>query len=385
MKLTSKLLTISLLLISDAFAIEEAPSEAKIVMDRVHESFIKIIPYVYSESLLSGLKEKKNEAEKEEVIHTLNNISNFFKSAKHVETFQRPGFKPGLDTINNLMTETVQSVRNNSTAYAAKRLRSMTAICLSCHSQLKQDEFATGIPKASQSMFSRPIDYANYLTLMRKFPEAVKQYELALEQNLKNGAGKQSPEEITQAFKRILAIYTKMEFKPEAALEIIKKYKNHTQLPAILKETLAQWESSLEKWKSFNPKKQKSIASFMHKYLEPIRDEKAETAMGKNDVTLLVASGVLSQYLNDKPQSKLAPQILFWLGVADKQLGSTYLFSLGDLYLKECIQQYPKSTFAKKCYREYEDNLIFGYSGSSGTDIPEDEKKELARLKALIK
>ena len=107
--------------------------------------------------------------------------------------------------------------------------------------------------------------------------------------------------------------------------------------------------------------------------------------MGKNDVTLLVASGVLSHYLNDKPQSKLAPQILFWLGVADKQLGSTYLFSLGDLYLKECIQQYPKSTFAKKCYREYEDNLIFGYSGSSGTDIPEDEKKELARLKALIK
>lgn len=367
-------------------AAEPTPSEAKIVMDRVHESFVKIIPYVYSEKLLADLAVKKNESKKEEVIYTLNDISNFFKTAKHVETFQKPGFRPSLETINTHMNETILSVKNNNTAYASKRLKAMTAICLSCHTQLQEENsFAKDVPKAQNELFARPYDYANYLMILRKFSEAQKYYEVSLKENLKSPVKDQFNEEISTSLKRVLSIHTKINFDPKAALNFVRKYKNETNLNKVARDTLAIWEKDLIKWQSFNPKKQKSVHQFVVTYLNPIESEKAETAFGENDITLLVASGILTKDLNSRPTSKDVPENLYWLAIAEKRLGSSYLFSLGDLYLKECIRQYPASPFAKKCYKEYEDNLTFGYSGSSGTDIPDDEKQELAKLKALLK
>ncbi|MDO9181111.1 MAG: hypothetical protein Q7U04_01820, partial [Bacteriovorax sp.] len=67
------------------------------------------------------------------------------------------------------------------------------------------------------------------------------------------------------------------------------------------------------------------------------------------------------------------------------RMGQTYFFSLGDLYLKDCIRKYPASPYAKKCYQEYSDSIEAGYSGSSGTDIPASERRELLKLKSLLK
>lgn len=381
-----KILILGALLASPLYSEEPVPSEAKIVMDRVHESFVKIIPYIYSEKLLAELKDKKNEDKKEEVIHTLNDISNFFKTAKHVDTFQKPGFTPSLETINSHMNDTLLSVKSNNTTYASKRLKAMSAICLSCHSQLQDlKTFAQDIPKAQKDLFPRAFDYANYLMLLRKFPEAQKNYELALSENLKTPNADSANEIISTSLKRVISIHTKINFEPKSALEFVRKYKNEPNLFKIAKDTLNVWEKDLVKWQSFNPKNLKSVDQFINKYLNPIANDKEQTAIGENDITLLVASGILSRDLNARPKSKDVPEILYWLAIAEKRLGSSYLFSLGDLYLKECIQQYPKSPFAKKCYKEYEDNITFGYSGSAGTDIPEDEKKELARLKSLLK
>lgn len=367
-------------------ATEPAPSETKIVMDRVHESFIKIIPYIYSEKKLSELKAKNNSDQKEEVIRTLNNISDFFKTAKNVDKLQSPGFRPSLDTINAHMNETILSVKNDHTSYASKRLKSMSAICISCHTQLSgYKDFAQNIPEASKALFQRPFDYANYLMLLRRFPEATQSYEQSLQENLKNPSSDQAGEEMGQALKRLLSIHTKIEFNQEKALAFVQSYKSNKQLPKIAQDNLKQWEKSLKKWKGFDLKNVKSISAFIKTHLTPLENERAETAMGEHDVTLLIASGVLTKYISENNNTRLAPQILYWLAVAEKRLGSSYLFSLGDLYLKECIQLYPKSSYAKKCYKEYEDNITFGYSGSSGTDIPEDEKQELSRLKALLK
>ena len=240
-------LTAGLLLSTSLYAAEDASSESKIVMDRVHESFVKIIPYVYSEEKLAALKDKNNDAEKEAVIHTLNDISNFFKSAKHVETFQRPGFRPSLQTIETHMQDTILSVKNNNSAYAGKRLKAMTAICLSCHSQLSTNEFAKNVPEASKSMFTRPFDYANYLLLLRRFDEASKQYEISLEQNLKEQSTPQSQEEISSALKRLLSIHTKMDTDIKAALEFVEKYKSNSKMPKVAHDNLVQWEKSLQK------------------------------------------------------------------------------------------------------------------------------------------
>ena len=46
--------------------------------------------------------------------------------------------------------------------------------------------------------------------------------------------------------------------------------------------------------------------------------------------------------------------------------------------------KYPKQEYAKTCYQEYENNLIFSFTGSRGADVPEAFMKELRDFKQAI-
>lgn len=363
-----------------------ADDSARALMDGVYASFLKVIPYTYSdESGLSLLQ--KNPSHRENLIKDLTDISDFFKSAKHVEYFQRPGFRPSLDTINQHLVGTISAVKSNNIIFAQKRLKAMSAICISCHSQLSEsataNNFGSAVLKAKRESFESDYNYGNYLFLIRHFSESQKYFEAAIEASLQKSA---ENEELFSSLRRLMSIHTKIEFSQKTANLFIDKYLSDKRLSPIAKSILSTWKSSLKKWDKFDPKKISAIESFIKKELAPLESAKSAAASaGENDITLLVASGVLSKHLNDYPKTKLAPEILYWLSIAERRLSNTYFFSLSDLYLKDCIQLYPKSHYAKKCYKEYAENIEFGYSGSSGTDIPADEKQELERLKKLVK
>ena len=119
--------------------------------------------------------------------------------------------------------------------------------------------------------------------------------------------------------------------------------------------------------------------------MAPIEARKENIQTGEYDVTLLVSAGFLTKCMADHPESTKAAEILYWLSIAERRLSSTYFFSLSDLYLKDCIIKHSKEAYAQKCYKEYEENILFGYSGSSGTSVPKDEQKELDRLKSYLK
>ena len=156
-------------------------------------------------------------------------------------------------------------------------------------------------------------------------------------------------------------------------------------MPKLAKEMVTSWDAGLEEWKTFKPSEVKSIDKFIKTYLSPLEEVKELAGEGKNDITLLVASGVLSKYLNDHPKTKNTPEILYWISVAERRLSNTYFFTISDLYLKDCVKLYSKSPFARKCYNLYESNIESAFSGSGGMDIPPSEKNELVRLRGLLK
>jgi hypothetical protein len=362
----------------------DSKTEAKQIMDGVYESFIKVVPYVYSdEKKLEGLSTDADQ--KQRLLKNLTDISEFFKSARHVEYFQRPGFRPSLETINHHMNDTINSVKGNNFIFAQKRLKALTALCISCHSQLSENAaentFGNAIKKVKREDFESDYAYGNYLFLVRRFSESEKYFALTIEKSLAN----QTEEELYPSLRRLISINTKIVLNPKKANLFIDKYVSNPKLPPLAKSTLLTWKKSLKKWKNFNTKKVKSIDDFIKTYLVPLEVEKGQTASGENDVTLLVGSGILSKFLNDSPKTKLAPEILYWLSVAERRLSNTYFFSLSDLYLKDCVKLYAKSKYAKKCFNEYAENIEFGYSGSGGTDIPVEEKQELERLKSFLK
>lgn len=368
----------------NAYAVnDDSKVQAKAIMGGVYGSFVKVIPYVYSdENSIEILK--KDPIKKADLIKNLTDISEFFKSAKHVEYFQRPGFRPSLDTMNSHLSDTITSVQSDNFAFAQKRLNALTSLCISCHSQLSEhgtaNAFGDEINKARREDFESDYAFGNYLYLVRRFDDSEKYLNLALERAIKESRS----HELYTSLRRVISIHTKIAFNFDKANKFVDKYKKDLRLPVLAKTTLGSWSKSLQPWKKLNFNKVNSIELFIKTYLNPL-DEMKEQTGGDNDITLLISSGVLSKYLNDHPQTQSAPLILYWLAVAERRLSSTYFFTLSDLYLKDCIKLYPKSEFAKKCYGLYEENIQFGYSGSSGTDIPADEKRELARLRALLK
>jgi|GEM_PF-461000 len=369
--------------------------EAKAVMNQVYESFVKIIPYIYSDKLIFEGKDKKKQ---DELLNNMNELSVAFKNAKHVNFLKIPGFKPSLDTINTHIQETIDSLQAKNLVFAHARLKAMTQLCVSCHSQLSdqvsKNAFGEVLSGIKRDQFESDFQYANYLYLVRRFTESKVAYELgikrALERTTQVGKNSLADDkiingEIFTSLRRVLSIYTKIGLNPTEAIKFLKNYQNNPAVSKFTKTDIKKWIESLEKWKKFDINQVKNINTFIDTHLKSLESRQDKVNTGEHDITLLISSGVLSKYLNDHPSDQATPAILYWLAVAERRLSTTYFFSLSDIYLKDCIREYSKSDFAKKCFSEYEDQLTFGYSGSLGTDIPQEEKRELEKLRSLIK
>lgn len=377
-------------LVSNAFCADvkesDLQNQAKAVMGNVYDAYMKIIPYAYSKE--NKLRDLKNKKDKQELINNLTDLSQFFKSAKHASFFQRPGFRPSLETINNHLEETIISVEADNYIFAQKRLNVIGALCVSCHSQLPESvsskAFGKNVKVLDRAGFDSDFSYANYLYLIRNFDESKIYFEKAIDSALAK-LNSNSNLDVVFSLKKIISIDTKIKFDYAKGMASIQKWSKEARLSNHDKKMLKRWESSLQNWKNFDPSSVKSMTKFIEKNLTPLDLKKEIVFAGEEDVALLISSGVLLNYLVENSTSELAPEILYWLSLAEHRMSQSYFFSLGDLYLKDCITKYPASPYAKKCYQEYADTIEAGYTGSSGVDIPVEEKRELIRLKSLLK
>ena len=61
-------------------------------------------------------------------------------------------------------------------------------------------------------------------------------------------------------------------------------------------------------------------------------------------------------------------------------LSPDHFDQLSNLYFESCVRSSPHSELAEKCYQRFEQNVYFGYTGSSGTHLPEKVKDQLLAL-----
>lgn len=356
--------------------------ESRAIMDGVYTSFSKMIPVMYLDNN-RGTDFLKNKKSKAELLSNLNDIQDYFSDASHVEFFQKPGFRPSLEVIHYHVKDTINAVESSNFQFAQKKMKALTGICISCHTQLQSTigpvDFTKHVKKESKKDFDSNYSYANYLYLMRDYTQAKVAYEDVVKEASKKGNNK----EVLSSLRRIFSISTKVEFNYAETKKMIEKYTTILSGNDQAQDLLKVWDKSLEEWKGFDPKKVKSVREFVDKYLVK-KDARTLTVDDKNDITYLISSGYLASQLALGDLGDQAAAALYYMAIAEKALSETYFYSLGDIYLKDCIMQYPKNKYAKLCYEEYKNGVEFGYTGSSGTDIPEFEQKELKRLKALI-
>lgn len=371
---------------------QEAKTSAKKTMSTVFEGFMGLIPYM---SDPMKFKDPKNKVE----IHThLSTMKNAFSKAQHIKTFNLPGFNPSYVQVKQHLKETLDAFELGQPDFARVRLRATGALCMTCHTQLKPNGGRIGqINLISRTDFTSDYDYAEFLFLIRNYEKAQRYYEREIEVVIKKT---QELEKITKklnttyrgrriedSLEKILTIHTKVNYNPSKVISLLEKYKGHKNIPNNSKRRISEWVNSLKKWKgvkNIQLKRENQLDKFLNKYVSQFESD-VSLHNGNHEVTLLIASGVLYKHLLKKPNGETGAKLLYWISKIDHMLSNTYLYSLSELYLKRCITEYSKSPWAKKCYNSYEDQISLGYTGSSGKFIPEDEQKELKRLKSFLK
>src|SRR5690606_748058 len=87
----------------------------------------------------------------------------------------------------------------------------------------------------------------------------------------------------------------------------------------------------------------------------------------------LTAEAILSRYVHGaREKTADLGEAYYLLGVVSEMTEHSIWINRSEFYLESAIRLAPSEPFALKAYALLEENVLFGYTGSSGTHIPED-------------
>jgi len=352
-------------------------------MNKAFNSLMELIPFLSSEP-------KFTEKENEKFISTqLKEMNDAFKTAKHDSLLKQDIFAPSMEAIRTELHSAEEAFREGKKNYAWWRIRTITSQCMSCHTRLPENHsssFQDGSRLINPTKFSDPYHLGIAQLIVRQYPEAKASFTKTIDESLI----KKDFKNILLPLKQILLIQTKVFKDASQMLKVIEFYEKKKGISLSDREVMRSWKNRLKVWATGPFAKWKRISvdqeaeTFINTVMKPLFKNN-NLYVGKHDVDLLMAQGLLSNFLFENPEAGKAPDALYWIGISEKFLERENFFGPGELFFKECIVRYPKNPIAKECFDEYKESIEFNFSGSRGTDIPPEIKKELEKLESLIK
>lgn len=350
-------------------------------MNRAFTALSELIPFLTE-------KEKFMEKKNDPIIAArITELQAAFKAAKHDTLIKEDLFAPSYVLINENIAGSLKAFKQGEKEHSLWLLKEVTTHCLDCHTRMPTSHpssFQNGDMTIDQSKFENSYNLGIAQLIVRRYVDAKTSFIRSIDEKLI----KKEITDLILPFKQLLLIETKVLKNPGNMILELSKYIERKDLPEEVRRTTTEWMKRLKYWKgrkvlSNGLRSDDEISTFIQKELIPLR--KNALYDDGYDVDLLIASGLLSNYLFENPTSSKAPDISFWLGWSEKHLKRENFFGSGDLFLKQCIKRYPTLPIAGQCLEEYKESVNFTFSGSSGTDIPADVQKELEDLAKLIK
>ncbi|WP_455197277.1 hypothetical protein [Kaarinaea lacus] len=306
-----------------------------------------------------------------------------FNEARPHFDIKSPTYRISFDVIHAQLTGAIVAMKYDNYRHATNIVKEFVSICSSCHTQ--DSKLRTLFGDVSRKQFGSDMQFAEFNYMTRNYDTAISYYEKHLE------SVKEPTEiELMTVMKRILTVNTQVYNRPQDAIKELDKLKDYPGHTKFSKKNLDEWLTGLKELekqqfsKVTNPDFEQ-LKDYVNKILGPLDDPgTADFPSKKEKVARVWLRGRLYHYLNTVPPREEIPVILYWLSIVDRSIDYSFYYSLADMYLKECMLQYTSHPYAQKCYDEYEAYITFSYSGSRGTDIPDDIADELKALKVRV-
>ncbi|MCB0418948.1 MAG: hypothetical protein KDD39_14980 [Bdellovibrionales bacterium] len=264
--------------------------------------------------------------------------------------------------------------------YARSMLLSISSYCISCHTRT---DFGPKFPVLKLDAKTDSLttgEKADLFSATRQFDRALAEYEKII---LDPKVMQENPFEWERAVKKMLAICVRVNKDPSHAIKVLKKIPKNTTSVGFLDARLKDWITSLEAWKK-NPKgplHSKTPLGKAKALMSAARGLQVYPADESGAVYYLRASAELHEVLRKKLPPRTLAEAFMLTGMAYESIDELKLWSLPEVYYQSCIRTYPHSTQAEHCYDRFEENIYTGYTGSSGTHLPEDVRKKLQELR----
>ncbi len=265
---------------------------------------------------------------------------------------------------------------------AQNYLRSALSKCILCHSQsangpeLKLSQFKKAFAELS------PKDRFMAYAATRQFDDALKVFDVILKESRA-----QDKENLDPNIKTALAIAVRVKKDPKKTSQIVEEVANSGAGSSILKNDLKDWRKAAIAWQTEKAKAPTTDQALFDEATRLIDSQKKKENSFENiensDISLLRATTYLHDLLTDYPKSRLRAESYLLLASTYDRLPGFAMWDFADEYLGACIEENPHTSIGEKCFTQYRENIIVGYSGSSGTDIPHAVSEHLARMKAL--
>ena len=368
-----------LVLLAALGGIATARAEVKDVMDQLLEQVFVLKPLIASEASFS------DPANAAQISGALGNMVALSKQVNHEERIKGTGFRVSGAVLTQQLEEIETVFDKGNKEYARANLRSTLGVCMSCHTQLPAVSTRFTDENKTQ-VLANPFEEAEFLFLIRNFDAAMTLYAELIRGYPDN---KVQPDDLEIALYRQIYYYVRVARYLKGLSIALRRDSENKQLPQRLQDQIAGFIAAVDavkdaKYPQFTDAQVAELRSYAQAQLGENVDGDFSLDSPANVIAALQFSSVLYEYLNENPQTPLKPDIYYWLSFGERRYLYQSMHSLPDLYLKQCVLDYPKNPVAKQCLAEYEDIITVSFTGSGGTFIPDDVAQELDTMRRLV-
>ncbi len=339
----------------------------RIRMDQIAQSFRELERFLPSQERFS---DSANEATISSALAKLStSFYEVLQTSAHGHV-KDPGFQVTLRVVSEMIDDAKNRFKEGKKGYALWRLRTTASHCVTCHTR-----YEVPTPLASQLA---PEELADDFS-KGEFYLATRQFEEAAKYFLKSARVPPPGRTRLDALRKWLVIQTRVWAEPARALDELRNFTSQYKLNSLELETVSQWSNSLSSWKN-------------EKVVEVDALRKAESlirqGLGSNDllygnvgaVELLRATALLHKMLEDESSKTRRGHALYLLGLTYSRLPLFFLDELPELLLEQAIREIPGSEDARLAYKLYTEVVSLGFTGSAGTEIPDDIQLKFKEL-----
>lgn len=254
----------------------------------------------------------------------------------------------------------------------------VVSTCFGCHTSRNSafdSQFTSTFTKDVQLDNFEPLAKARFLSLSRQFELSASEYEsLFLSKGL-------STDELINLDPMVeyLILTVRVKNDVNRALKAFTAL-GKRNFPETVKRDIASWVLGLKSIQAQTPEKDKLTQS--KNMIKMARGSMEYPRDRSGMVQFVLASKYLHEYVNEEGLSKeRKAETYYELGGCENVLATQFSADEANIYFAEAIRLAPKTDLARKAFARYEENVLYGYSGSSGVHLPEDEKLRLENLK----